>query len=107
MYLIMTKEKPTTMIQLKIRELLDVPATKMSYDGESTKTIQDHLKEENKDCAVITADCRFLSLVGEFFTIEDVFIYREDKLIFLSDTTRKQLRTSHNLMKMYEAGSFD
>lgn len=107
MYLIMTKEKPNPIVQLEIRRILNVPATEGSYDGESTQTIQSNLQKEDDDCAVITADNRFLKFVGTSFSLENIYIYQDKKLIPLIDVTIRTLRPGHNLMNIYESGEFN
>jgi hypothetical protein len=102
----MTEQKATSDTQTKICKLLNVQTSTESYDGESTRTIREHLNKESKDSAIVTADSRLLNFIGDFFSIEDVFIFREDHLKKLSDTTRRELRISHNFIRLYEAGEF-
>lgn len=69
-------------------------------------TIKNNLKQENNNSVLITADSRLLTFVNEHFLIENVYIFNEGQLKNISETTIRILRPAHNLMKMYEAGSF-
>ena len=83
--------------------------SEFEYDGRSTKEIEEQLRQENEDIAVISADSRMMRYAREdsFFKHEDVYICRENELKKVQDTTKRQLRFGHNMMKLYEGGEFE
>jgi hypothetical protein len=105
--LVLTKEKPTPFVDQDIRGILNTSAASEFYDGESTGRIREKLLKENADdCVIVTADSRLLKFVHDIFLLEDVYIFNDNKLNKLSQLTPRQLRPSHNLMNLYEAGEF-
>lgn len=106
MFLVMTKEKPTPLIHVTMRETLKTNLPKNSYDGESTCTIKKNLLNEVDNCVIVSADSRLLSFVHKIFSLDNVYILKNDKLVKLKDATIRELRPAHNLMKLYDAGEF-
>lgn len=107
MYLVMTREKPTPLLELDIRMILNEGACANSYDGESTNTIKSRLlKETDPDCVIVTADSRLLYFVNDIFALDNVYVYDNGHFTKLKETTKRELRPAHNLMKLYEAGEF-
>lgn len=108
MYVVMVEERPTPELKLEISQKLQTTLAKSNYDGESRRTIKDHLLNENdRNCVVVTADSRLLMFVHDLIPMENVYICLNGKLMHIQETTRKELRPAHNLMKMYEASCFD
>jgi len=106
MFLVMTSEKPTRLIRVAMREILKTKLPINSYDGESTCTIKKNLLNEVDDCVIVSADSRLLTFVHKIFSLDNVYILKDDKLVKLKDTTIRELRPAHNLMKLYDAGEF-
>jgi hypothetical protein len=106
MYLVLTKEKPDKWMEILIRKNLKADSPKNSYDGEATNTIQKKLLEENIDCAIVTADSRFLRFANKVFLMNDIYIFNDGQLEKLTKTTNRKLRSGHNLVNLYEAGEF-
>ena len=105
--LVMTKEKPNPFTDLDVRSILNISAASYCYDGESTGKIREKLLKENADdCVILTADSRLLKFVHDIFSLDDVYVFNDNKLNKLSQLTPRQLRPSHNLMNLYEAGEF-
>lgn len=110
MKLVLTNRKFSTEEKLSLSKQLDSFLSVVEYDGMSTSEIKTNLLlEPNKNVVVVSADSRLLKLVRSdgIFTLDDVFIYRDGKLISIQSASRKELRDAHNLMNMYEARKFE
>lgn len=79
------------------------------YDGCSNEEIKSQLLQEKDDITVVSADSRMMRYAreGSIFNHENVFIYRNGVFKNVKDTTDRQLRLGHNMMKLYESGEFE
>ena len=75
----------------------------------STKEIENQLQQENEGVTVVSADSRMMRYARDdsYFKHEDVYIYRKGEFKNVKDTTIRQLRLGHNMMKLYESGEFE
>ena len=109
MKLIMVEKYINVKERYFLSQLLDGKLAEFEYDGCSTKEIEEQLKQEDEQSVVVSADSRMMKYAREdsFFPHDNVFIYRNGNLKNVSDTTKRQLRLGHNMMKLYESGEFD
>lgn len=105
MYLVMTEEKPLVNEKVKIEMLLKGKMAQYPYDGQSTTTIGKNLAKEVEGTVIVTADSRLLTFVHIHFDISNVYLYRNGRLIQLTDIDHKILRSGYNLPKLYEMGA--
>lgn len=92
-----------------LAQALNGKLTELDYDGRSTEELEEQLKQEKEDVVVVSADSRMMRYAREdsFFPHENVFIHRKGQLKNVKDTTPRQLRLGHHMMKLYEGGEFE
>ena len=105
----MVEKYVSTKEKYSLAQSLGGKLAEFEYDGCSTKEIEEQLQQENEDVTVVSADSRMMRYArgGSFFKHEDVFIYRKSEFKNVKDTTKRQLRLGHNMMKLYESGEFE
>lgn len=109
MKLIMVNKYINTKSKYLLAQQLGGKLAEFEYDGCSTKEIEHQLQLENEDVVVVSADSRMMRYAREdsFFKHEDVFIHRNREFKNVTETTKRQLRLGHNMMKLYESGEFE
>lgn len=109
MKLIMVERYVSTRNKHLLAQRLDGKLAEFEYDGCSNEEIEEQLAQEQEHVIIVSADSRMMRYAreGSFFKLRDVFIYRNGEFKFVKDTTIRQLRVGHNMMKLYESGEFE